>query len=314
MAAWTLADIPSLSGRAALVTGANSGIGLVAARALARAGARVVLAARDLSRGEAAAETISPGPGGAVTVARLDLADLASVRELAAARREPLDLLVNNAGVMALPYRTTADGFERQLGTNHLGHFALTGLLLPHLLAGSPARVVTLSSGAHRMGAIDFDDLQSDRSYSKWRAYGQSKLANLLFAFELQRRADEHGAPLESVAAHPGYAATNLQAAGPRMEGSALGLGLSRLGNRLLGQSAERGALPTLFAATEPDLPGGAYVGPDGPMERRGHPTLVGASDAARDPETAGRLWRVSEELTGVGFDFSGAPVLQAER
>ena len=304
MTAWTLADMPGLRGRAALVTGANSGIGLVAARALARAGARVVLASRDVAKGEAAAETISPGPGGDVVVARLDLADLASVRELVAARSEPLDLLVNNAGVMALPYRTTADGFERQLGTNHLGHFALTGLLLPHLLGSSSARVVTVSSGAHRIGAIDFDDLQSERSYSKWRAYGQSKLANLLFAFELQRRVDARGTPLRSVAAHPGYAATNLQAAGPRMEGSSIGVRLSQLGNKLLGQSAERGALPTLYAATAPDLPGGAYVGPDGPMEMRGHPTLVGTSDAARDPETARRLWQVSEELTGVRFDF----------
>jgi len=304
MAAWTLADMPSLSRRTALVTGANSGIGLVAARALARAGARVVLAARDVSKGEAAAETIAPGPGGEVAAARLDLADLASVRELAAARSEPLDLLVNNAGVMALPYRTTADGFERQFGTNHLGHFALTGLLLPHLLAGSSPRVVTLSSVAHRRGQIDFDDLQSDGSYSKWRAYGQSKLAILLFAFELQRRADEQGVPLLSVAAHPGYSATNLQAAGPRMEGSSIGERLSLLANKILAQSAERGALPTLYAATAPDLPGGAYVGPDGFGEMRGHPQLVGTTAAARDPQTAGRLWRVSEELTGVRFDL----------
>ena len=308
MAAWTLADMPSLSGRTALVTGANSGIGLVAARALARAGARVVLGSRDVAKGEAAAETISPGPGGEVVVARLDLADLASVHGLAIALSEPLDLLVNNAGVMALPYRTTADGFERQLGTNHLGHFALTGLLLPHLMASASARVVTLSSVAHRSGKIDFDDLQSERSYSKWRAYGQSKLANLLFAFELQRRADEHGVSLLSVAAHPGYSATNLQAAGPRMEGSAIGERLSELGNRLLGQSAERGALPTLFAATVPDLPGGAYVGPDGFGEMRGYPRLVGTTTAARDPETARRLWRVSEELTRVRFDFGSVP------
>jgi NAD(P)-dependent dehydrogenase (short-subunit alcohol dehydrogenase family) len=222
------------------------------------------------------------------------------VRAFAEAWDEPLDLLVNNAGVMATPLRRTADGFELQLGTNHLGHFALAGLLLEHL---RDARVVTVASGAHRMGKIDFDDLQSERGYQRWRAYGQSKLANLLFAFELQRRADAAGFPLTSVAAHPGYSATNLQLAGPAMEGSFVRGVIGRVGNVLLAQSDERGAWNTLYAATE-DLPGGTYVGPDGIAEMRGHPTLVTASGAATDEATAKRLWDVSADLTGVSYAF----------
>ena len=303
---FTAADIPAMPGRRTVVTGANSGIGLVAARELARAGAHVVLACRDLAKGEAAREAIAPVLTGEVSVARLDLADLDSVRAFAGARTEPLDLLVNNAGVMALPHRTTVDGFELQLGTNHLGHFALTGLLLPRLLAGTSPRVVTLASIAHRIGKVDFDDLQSERRYRKWRAYGQSKLANLLFAFELQRRADQRSAPLRSVAAHPGYAATNLQLAGPRMEGRSIGERARGLANMVFAQSDEQGALPTLYAASAPDLPGGAFVGPDGFGELRGHPKLVSASADAMDVETARRLWRVSEELTGVSFELDG--------
>lgn len=313
MARWTTADIPAQSGRVAVVTGANSGIGFVAARELARAGAHVVMAVRDTDRGEQAAQRArgSAGDRADLEVMSLDLADLSSVRSFAEAfgdRYGGPDLLVNNAGVMALPHRRTADGFEMQLGTNHLGHFALTGLLLSGLLGRPDPRVVTVSSGAHKMGRIDFDDLQSERSYQKWRAYGQSKLANLLFAFELGRRANGAGAPLTSVAAHPGYAATNLQATGPRMAGKGLEERAMALANRVFAQDEEHGALPTLYAATVPDLPSGSYIGPDGPLEMRGHPQLVGASDRAWDEQTARRLWETSEELTGVRFDFGAVP------
>ena len=287
---WTADDLPALDGRTFVVTGANSGIGLAAARALGGAGARVVLAVRDLSRGEDAAASV-PGER---EVRRLDLADLASVREFAAALDGPIDVLVNNAGVMATPERRTKDGFELQIGTNHLGHFALTNLLLPRI----GDRVVTVASGAHRMGSIDLDDLNWERrGYNAWRAYGQSKLANLLFTAELQRRLSETGSELRAVAAHPGWAATNLQ----HHTGSRLQNTLMAIGNRLIAQSDTMGALPTLYAATE-DIPGGAYAGPDGFREGRGHPTLVGRSAAAGDTEVARRLWALSEELTGVSF------------
>ncbi|MDQ3320054.1 MAG: oxidoreductase [Actinomycetota bacterium] len=308
MAKWKTSDIPDQSGRLAVVTGANSGIGLVAARELTRAGAHVVMAVRDAARGEDAAHKVRSAASAAeVEVMELDLADLSSVRSFAAAfgeDHEGPDLLVNNAGVMALPHRTTADGFEMQFGTNHLGHFALTGLLLPGLSGRPDPRVVTVSSGAHKMGKIDFGDLQGERRYQKWKAYGQSKLANLLFAFELGRRASAAGLPLTSVAAHPGYAATNLQSAGPKMSGSGLEERLMSLVNRVVAQDDEHGALPTLYAATEPNLPSGSYVGPDGPLEMRGRPRLVGASERAWDEQTARRLWETSEELTGVHYDF----------
>ncbi len=311
MAGWTAAQIPPQAGRIALVTGANSGLGLITARELARAGARVIVAVRDTARGQQAADRIGQAaPGASVEVERLDLGDLASVRACAqtvAARHDHLDLLVLNAGVMAPPRRETADGFELQLGTNHLGHFALTGLLIERLLARSDARVVTVSSAAHRMGKMDFDDLQGERSYGAWPRYGQSKLANLLFCFELQRRAAAAGVTLRSMAAHPGYAATNLQTSGPLLDAGgpiALVKGLvMRAGNLVLAQSAEKGALSTLYAATFPDLPGAAYIGPDGPAEMRGSPTPVGTSDAASDEASARRLWEVSEELTGVCYE-----------
>jgi NAD(P)-dependent dehydrogenase (short-subunit alcohol dehydrogenase family) len=308
MSSWSTRDIHDQSGRVAVVTGANSGIGLVTARELARAGARVVMAVRDTERGEQAASGVRPTAAAEVEVMELDLADLSSVRSFAEAfgeRHGGLDLLVNNAGVMALPHRHTADGFEMQFGTNHLGHFALTGLLLPGLRSRPDARVVTVSSGAHKLGKIDFDDLQGERRYQKWKAYSQSKLANLLFAIELGRRASAAGLTLTSVAAHPGYAATNLQAAGPRMAGSSLGERAMGLMNRVVAQDEEHGALPTLYAATEPDLPSGSYVGPDGPFEMRGRPRLVSATGRAWDRETARRLWEVSEELTGVRYDFA---------
>jgi NAD(P)-dependent dehydrogenase (short-subunit alcohol dehydrogenase family) len=213
-----------------------------------------------------------------------------------------LHVLCNNAGVMAIPYRRTVDGFEMQFGTNHLGHFALTGLMLDRLLATEDARVVNVSSGAHRMGKIRFDDLQWQNGYRKWRAYGQSKLANLLFTFELQRRADAAGAKLLSVACHPGYAATNLQAAGPRMQGSSMMESFFSVGNSLFAQSAAMGALPTEYAAVAPGVHGGDYIGPDGIAEMWGHPVNVGCSAAARDAAAAARLWEVSEQLTGVHY------------
>jgi NAD(P)-dependent dehydrogenase (short-subunit alcohol dehydrogenase family) len=311
MTSWTTADIPNQSGRTAIVTGANSGIGLVAARELARAGARVVMACRDEQRGEQALRRArAAAPGAELEVARLDLADLASVRAFAADwenRGDAIELLVDNAGVMALPRRTTADGFEMQLGTNHLGHFALTGLLLRHLLAAPDPRVVTISSNAHKLGRISFDNLQGERRYWRWAAYGQSKLANLLFAYELQRRADAASSELRSVAAHPGFAATNLQFAGARMEGSQIKERLNALLSKAVAQDDEHGALPTLYAATTPELPGGSYVGPDGPLEMRGGPRLVGSTGASHDTERARRLWEVSENLTGVHYAFTAA-------
>ncbi len=306
---WTADDIPDQAGRLAVVTGANSGLGLITARELARAGATVVLACRDTGRGEHALSQIrAAAPGADVSVGALDLADLGSVRAFAerfAAEHDRLDLLINNAGVMAPPRRLTADGFESQLGTNHLGHFALTGLLLGRLLAAPQPRVVTLSSGAHRIGRINFDDLQGERRYNNWRAYGQSKLANLMFCFELDRRATAAGTPLLSIAAHPGYAATNLQFAGPRFHERAIMV----ITNRVFAQSAEMGALPTLYAATAADLPGGSFVGPDGFMEQRGHPHLVTAAGKAYDQDAWRRLWDVSEELTGVRWELPSTAI-----
>jgi NAD(P)-dependent dehydrogenase (short-subunit alcohol dehydrogenase family) len=304
-AKWTAADIPDQSGRIAVVTGANSGLGLVTARELARAGASVVIACRNLAKGEQAAAAMRSAVGDAeIEVGELDLADLGSVRAFAAGlsgRREHVDLLVNNAGVMAPPRRLTKDGFESQFGTNHLGHFALTGLLLGTLLAAPEPCVVTLSSGAHRMGTIRFDDLQWEHGYNNWRAYGQSKLANLMFCFELQRRATAAGTSLRSVAAHPGYAATNLQFAGPSRFYER---GIMAVSNSVIAQSAEMGSLPTLYAATTPDLPGGSFAGPDGFMEMRGYPKLTTAAGKAYDESMWRRLWEVSQELTGVQYSF----------
>jgi NAD(P)-dependent dehydrogenase (short-subunit alcohol dehydrogenase family) len=299
-AKWTARDMADQSGLVAVVTGANSGIGRVAARELARAGATVVAACRNTTKGEQAF------PAGEAAVRELDLADLSSVRAFAervGSEHERLDLLINNAGVMAPPRRLTKDGFESQFGTNHLGHFALTGLLLQRLLASSEPRVVTLSSPAHRIGTINFDDLQGERRYNNWRAYGQSKLANLLFCFELQRRANAAGTALKSVAAHPGYARTNLQFAGPHWYEQLV----MRVTNPIMGQSADMGALPTLYAGTLPDLPGGSFVGPDGFMEQRGHPHIVSAAAKAYDEQAARRLWEVSEQLTGVTYEWPPA-------
>jgi NAD(P)-dependent dehydrogenase (short-subunit alcohol dehydrogenase family) len=282
--------VPDQSGRTVVVTGATSGLGLATARALGAAGARVVLAVRDAERGARAAASVP----GTTEVRRLDLADLESVRDFARGWDGPLDVLVNNAGIMAVPAGVTVDGFELQFGTNHLGHFALTNLLLPHITD----RVVTLSSTMHRVGTIDLDDLNWQRKrYSPERAYGQSKLANLLFTLELQRRLDTARSAVRAVAAHPGWAATNLQS----RSGSWVKDAGMAVGNFFLGASAEAGALPTLVAATA-DLPGGSYVGPSGPFELRGRPALVGRTPAASDPELARRLWEASAQLTGVDF------------
>jgi NAD(P)-dependent dehydrogenase (short-subunit alcohol dehydrogenase family) len=293
---WTPEDIPDQSGRTVIVTGSNSGLGLVTARELARAGAHVILACRNTAKAEDAAAAIRHDVAGAkVEVAELDLGALDAVRAFTDDFEGGLDLLINNAGVMAPPRRETADGFELQFGTNHLGHFALTAGLLEHMEGREDARVVTLSSGAHRIGKITFDNLQRQRHYNRWLAYGQSKLANLLFALELERRLRAAGSTVKSLAAHPGYAATNLQsAAAPVLDRLFM-----KLTNTVLAQSAEMGALPTLFAATEPELEGGTFVGPDGFMEQRGHPQPVRPSGAARDEQVARRLWEVSEELTG---------------
>lgn len=289
---WNISDIPDQSGRTAVVTGANSGLGIATVEALAGAGAHVVLAVRDPKRGEAAAA----GVNGSVEVRRLDLADLASVREFAAAWSGDLDLLINNAGVMNIPESATKDGFEMQFGTNHLGHFALTNLLLPHITD----RVVTVASGAHRMPGsprIHFDNLNLTGEYTPMKAYSQSKLANLLFTLELQRRLTESGSAVRATSAHPGWAATNLQS----HDGSVLRRAFLRVGNRFVAQDNRAGALPTLYAAVQ-DLPGASYVGPDSLGEMRGAPTLVGRSSAASDPVAARRLWTASEELTGVTF------------
>jgi NAD(P)-dependent dehydrogenase (short-subunit alcohol dehydrogenase family) len=299
-AKWTAADIPDQSGRLAVVTGANSGLGLITARDLSRAGARVIMACRNTAKGEDAAGQIrSEVPGADVEVAALDLGSLDSVRSFAAGLGGQVpDLLINNAGVMAPPRSETADGFELQFGTNHLGHFALTGLLIGAMEGRENARVVTLSSGAARIGRINFDDLNWTEGYSRWRAYGQSKLANLVFMIELNRRLQASGSSVLSMGAHPGYAATNLQsAAAPFLDRA-----LMVVTNALVAQTADRGALPTLYAATKPGLGGGTYVGPDGFQEQRGFPRPVTPIASARDPETGRRLWEVSEELTGVSY------------
>ncbi|MFF4584060.1 oxidoreductase [Streptomyces sp. NPDC001388] len=304
MAGWSVRDIPDQGGRSAVVTGANSGLGYVVARELARKGARVVLACRSEARGAAAVERLaSEVPRADVDLARLDLGDLSSVREFATSYDGPLDLLVNNAGVMALPYGTTADGFETQFGVNHLGHFALTGLLLPALLAApSGARVVTVSSMMHLVGNIDARDLNSERRYRRWLAYGRSKTANLLFTHELARRLEAAGTDVVAAAAHPGYAATNLQTAGPRAEGRRAAERLMELGNRVVAQPAEAGALPVLYAATAPGVRPDSFTGPSLAMWR-GAPAPSWRAPWTTHDAVARRLWEASEELTGVSYD-----------
>ena len=307
MPSWTARDIPDLSGRTIVVTGANSGLGLRSSEALAAKGAQVLMACRNASRAAAALETVKALATGPVPeVVALDLSSLASVRECAAELAERfthIDVLLNNAGIMAVPKAVTVDGFESQIGTNHLGHFALTGLLLPTLLAAPEPRVVTVSSNAHKFGRMHLDDLSFERThYSRWRAYGQSKLANLLFTSELQRRAVAAHTALTAAAAHPGYAATNLTS-GPAV-GAAILKPFLALGDKIAGQPDHMGALPQLYAATMPDVMADDYWGPDSFREQRGHPTRVGRTKQAQDAEAARTLWERSEELTGVIYPW----------
>ena len=293
---WIDKNISDQNGKLVLVTGANSGLGFEVTRALVRKGATVLMACRNLEKGqEAAAKVRAEHPKGEVRLMQLDLADLGSVKRFAEefhSQYDHLDLLVNNAGVMVPPYGQTADGFELQFGINHLGHFALTGLLLDLLRHTPNARIVTVSSYAHYLGRINFNDLNSQKSYQKWMAYGQSKLANLLFAYELQRRLSRNGQALISVTAHPGYAETNLQH----------NTALFNFLNPIMAQSQEMGALPVLYAATRPEIKGGEYVGPDGFLAQRGYPHLARSSKSSHGEAVAQRLWKISEELTGVEY------------
>jgi NAD(P)-dependent dehydrogenase (short-subunit alcohol dehydrogenase family) len=293
---WTTRDIPDQNGKTVIVTGANSGIGYEAARALAQKGATVIMACRNLEKSEAAAKQIrGENPLGRVALKRLDLADLSSVKRFAEKfleEYERLDILINNGGVMATPYQKTADTFELQFGTNHLGHFALTGLLYDLLKKIPGSRVVTVTSYAHFLGWINFGDLNSEKFYQKWLAYAQSKLANVLFGYELQRRKELNGRNPTSVVAHPGYAATNLQ------QHSSF---FSFL-NPIMAQSAEMGALPILYAATCPEIQGGEYIGPDGFLGQRGYPHRAWSSPSSRNLVKARRLWEVSQEMTSVQY------------
>lgn len=306
--AWTIDSIPEQTGRLAVVTGANSGLGYHTANALAARGARVIMACRDTAKADIAAAAIRANfPDAQVEVRPLDLADLGSIAAFAeglAADVGPIDLLVNNAGVMALPLSRTQDGFEMQVGTNHLGHFALTGRLLPQLEAAPAPRIVTVASLAHKAGSLDLDDLNwQKRRYDKWRAYGQAKLANLSFALELDRRLRTTGSRAVSLAAHPGFAATNLLLVGPRMENSTLGKLAMVTGGGLFAQSAARGAIPILHAATAPDLAPGSYWGPSGAFELWGKASAPAKSTgAARSEKKGAALWSLSETLTGIAY------------
>ena len=299
---WTENNMQDQTGRVAIVTGANSGIGWETAQALALKGATVIMACRRVPKAGAAAEKIKAlNPAGKAVVMSLDLADLGSVKEFAPAflaQYDRLDLLINNAGVMFAPYGKTAQGFEQQFGINHLGHFALTGLLLDRLNATPGARIVTVSSNSHWFGKINFNDLNSERGYNPYRAYGQAKLANLLFTYELQRRLAAAGKSTLSVAAHPGWTATNLT----RYSGAFV-----RRLDSISGQKAEMGALPTLYAATAPDVQGGEYFGPESFGGLRGYPKKVTSHERSYDQDAARRLWRVSEELTQVRYQLGGS-------
>ncbi len=306
---WTPENIPSQRDKTFVVTGANSGLGYWSALHLARTGAQVIMACRNLKKGEKARQQILSTCKNVTEIQlqlmELDLADLDSVQRFAddlLQKRTVIDGLLNNAGVMALPYQKTAQGFEKQLGTNHLGHFALTARLYPLLVKSDFARVVTVSSVYHRQGSIQFDDLQSEQRYNKWKAYAQSKLANVLFTLELQRRLTAVNSHVMSLGAHPGYAATNLQAAGPKAENTWWKQKLMELANATLAQSAEQGAYSQLYALTEPNVSGGSFWGPHGFKAMRGYPVKEEPSEAARDAEVASRLWKVSEQLTGQLF------------
>ena len=300
MSNWTTNQMPDQNKRVAIVTGANSGLGYETSRALAEKGAIVIMACRNLQNGRAALDKIqSQHPNATLELMMLDVSSLDSVRQFVATFREKydrLDMLINNAGVMMIPERReTVDGFEMQFGTNHLGHFALTGLLLDILLKTGDARIVSVSSVAHQRGRIDFDDLNAQKSYNPTSAYGQSKLANLLFTYELQRRLEKSGSSCIAAAAHPGWTATNLQRYS----------GFFRVLNPILGQGIDMGALPTLYAATASDVQGGDYYGPGGFMGMHGYPKKVASSEGSHDRDVAARLWDVSEQLTGVTYEFS---------
>jgi NAD(P)-dependent dehydrogenase (short-subunit alcohol dehydrogenase family) len=299
---WTTGQIPQQTGKTVLITGANSGIGYQAALELARHGAHVLMGVRSRAKGEAAlARLLREAPRASAEIVELDMASLASIRRFAEGYAGPLDVLVNNAGVMALPTRElTEDGFERQFGTNHLGHFALTGLLMPKLLAASAPRVVTVSSLAHRNGTMDFDNLQSEKSYVPWDAYNQSKLANLLFARELDRRVRAAGLSLRSIPVHPGISRTSIIDNGPG--GGSLKMVMLKILSPLITQDDAAGALPTLYGATAPEAKGGEYIGPDGFQAFRGSPTVEQPRPQALDEAAGKRLWSVSEQLTGVVY------------
>jgi len=299
---WTTAQIPPQDGKTALITGANSGIGYQAALELARHGAHVLLGVRSRAKGDAAlARLLQEAPGASAEVVDLDMASLASIRRFAQEFARPLDLLINNAGVMALPRRElTEDGFERQFGTNHLGHFALTGLLMPNLLQAAAPRVVTVSSLAHRNGKIAFDDLQSEKNYVPWTAYNESKLANLLFARELDRRSRAAGSLLLSIPVHPGISRTSIVDNGPGQKD--IKSVMLKILSPFITQDDAAGALPTLYAATAPEAQGGIYIGPDGFNGFKGSPTVEKPRPQALDDAVAKRLWTVSEELTGVVY------------
>ncbi len=306
--AFTHADVPDLTGKVVVITGANSGLGLETTRVLAGAGAHVVMAARTREKYDAAAETLGE-LADQTSYLQLDLADLAQVRSAAGvvtSQHPVIDILINNAGVMLPPESRTKDGFELQLGTNHLGHFAFTGLVLASLIAADEGRIVTVSSGAHHNGELDFDDLDvHTRSYSSWREYGTSKLANLIFAFELQRRLDDAAVAVRSVAAHPGYTATNLQSAGVRMSGAGIkeriADALMVVANRVVATNVADGALPQIHAAVS-DVAGATYWGPTGWQEARGPVGTANVNPKAADTEAARKLWDASVERTGVDF------------
>lgn len=303
---WTDANVPDLTGKTVVVTGANSGLGLETTKVLAAHGAQVVMACRDARKADAAVDEVRQTvPSAKLVVRALDLASLADIarfaKELLVAH-PVVDVLINNAGIMAIPRRLTADGFEMQLGTNHLGHFALTLQVLPALEAAAAGRVVSVASQAHRMGTMKFDDLMGEKKYSAWGAYGQSKLANLLFIFELERRLRATKKKTIALAAHPGYAATNLQGVGPKMTNSSFGSWVMNVGNSVIAQSAAMGALPSLRAATDAAAKGGEYYGPDGFMQNSGYPVKVEGNAKSQSLPDAAKLWAISEQLTHVAM------------
>lgn len=305
---WTAENIPGLAQKTFVVTGANSGLGLETSRVLASKGARVIMSARNMEKGKTAVdEIIREFPNSDLILKELDLADLDSVRRFSSeilTEEKQLNVLINNAGVMNIPKQKTKNGFEMQFGTNHLGHFALTGLLLNRLLETPQARIVNVSSLRETSGKMNFDDLMGEENYSGFAAYDQSKLANLLFTYELQRRLESAGKDLVVAAAHPGYTDTNLQAVGPQLSGSQFKAFIMAIANRIFAQDVNMGALPILYAATAEDVNPCDYIGPGGFREMRGYPQKVTSSKASHRQEDAKKLWEISETLTGVTYTF----------